>query len=210
MRWGDLRESGRPAGLDRPSVRGRSAVGTAPGPPRSLPLTARPGQSLPFTPRAVVLTCPLLAPPGAFSVCGASAQEGSVKQTQGRASICQGLKAAPGFRRVSPGVHTKPRFPRGHSCPMHRPWLSGPSGLFVLWRSSPCLCRARQQGGFPQSETQGGFQLTSGRRTDKSPSASPIKQGLERRLRRHTHRTRLGLGWKVTREVQVLCEIHHC
>ena len=108
MRWGDLRESGRPAGLDRLSVRGRSAVGTAPGPPRSLPLTTRPGQSLPFTPRAVVLTCPLLAPPGAFSVWGASAQEGSVKQTQGRASICQGLKAAPGFRRVSPGVHTKP------------------------------------------------------------------------------------------------------
>lgn len=150
-------------------------MGIAPGHPRSLPPTARPGQALPFTPRAVVLTLPPAGTArGLLCVWGLPAGgPGETGPEQG--GICQGLKAAPGSCRVSPGVHTKPSFPRRQPCPLHRPWLSGRSGLFVLRRSRPCPCRARQQGGFPQSETQGGCQLISGRKEQQIAKCFPDK-----------------------------------
>ena len=69
-------------------------MGTAPGHPRSLRLTARPGQALPFTPRAMVLTLPSAgAARGLLCVCGLPAGgPGETGPEQG--GICQGLKAA--------------------------------------------------------------------------------------------------------------------
>lgn len=72
-------------------------MGTAPGHPRSLPLTARPGQSLPFTPRAVVLTLPPVGTArGLLCVWGLHA--GGFGETgAGQGQHLPGLESCPGL-----------------------------------------------------------------------------------------------------------------
>lgn len=80
-------------------MRGSQCGGAQPWPPRSLPLTARTGQSLPFTPRAVVLTLPLLALPGAFLSLVWGLHAGGFGETgAGQGQHLPGLESCPGFR----------------------------------------------------------------------------------------------------------------
>lgn len=163
-------------GVDRPSVKGKQCCGHSPWPP-PVPTPdgqARPGAALHT--RATVLTLPSAgAARGLLCMCGLPAG-GPGETGPGQGGICQGLKAARAPARSALQSTPSPAFPEANLALCAVPGSLGDQGSFgALSLSSPCPCRARQQGGFPPSETQGGCQLISGRKEQQIAECFPDK-----------------------------------